>query len=128
MVLGKDTKRILIVEDDPILQKCFVICLKNIGYDPEATACINDVEKKLLTSEYDLLLTDYNLSSGRTGFELFPLLRTMNSKTPVIMVSTCRESQIADRASEYGLFAFLRKPFDLASLAQTCEKALSSIG
>jgi len=126
MVQAKETKRILIVEDDPILQRVFMICLKNVGYEPEATACIHDAKRRLLSRSYDLLLTDYNLASGQSGLELFRFLQTVDSTIPVVMISSCRESQLSDVASEYGLFAFLRKPFDLASLAQTCERALGS--
>ena len=119
-------ERVLIVEDDPILQKCIQFCLKQEGYEVEVSCSQEEAEMKLRGNRYDLIITDYQLRGEKTGLELLAFLNNRSHKTPVIMISGSKKRELPDQVLQYGAFAFLHKPFDLEIFTRTAKDALIS--
>jgi DNA-binding NtrC family response regulator len=118
-------KRILIVEDDPALQKCIQFCLEKEGYEAEGTSCVRDATSRLQAHHYDLIITDYHLSVGETGLELLDLLKELDARIPAIMISASQERQLPAESLRHGGFAFLAKPFDLEMFIEICREAMT---
>ena len=75
-------------------------------------------------ARYDLLLLDYDLP-GVDGIQLTQHARSLahRSQTPIVILSAM---PIDEAARDAGADAFLRKPEDLSSLAETITRLLAS--
>ncbi len=105
--------RLLLAEDDSILRDGMARSLQQAGYLVETTADGREVERLLVTQEYDLVILDLGLPK-QDGFDVLRKLRAHSKRTPVLIV-TARDS-IGDRVHGLDLGAddYLVKPFDLA--------------
>ena len=74
MLFGKRKRvvnRILIVEDEPLTAFDNEVMLGDLGYEVVATLdSFEDAIARLESEEVDLILSDYHLSSKRTGLDL----------------------------------------------------------
>lgn len=107
--------RILIVEDDLLIQKAIQSGLKSKDY---AVDCISDGEEARYAPRdisYDCILLDLGLPSV-DGITLLREWRTASVKTPVIVI-TARDG-LDDRVLglDVGADDYVVKPFDLEEL------------
>ncbi|WP_426415255.1 response regulator transcription factor [Aestuariirhabdus sp. LZHN29] len=116
------TKRILVIEDDPDINKLLVMNLADANHAVDG--CDNGVEGLALAlkAQYDLLVLDLMLP-GIDGLELCRRLRAEQRTLPILML-TARDSE-ADRVVglELGADDYLTKPFSVREL-QARVKAL----
>ena len=107
--------KILLLEDDVILQEIIEEFLIENGYEVE---CYFDGEKALDAigcGSYDMLLLDVNVPNI-DGFEILSYLREIGNTTPAIYITSL--SSIADLKKGFDLGAddYLKKPFELEEL------------
>jgi DNA-binding response OmpR family regulator len=112
--------KILLLEDDVILQEIIEEFLIEKGYD---VACFFDGEKALDaigSNGYDLLLLDVNVPSI-DGFEILSYLRDVGNTTPAIYITSL--AVIDDLKKGFDLCAddYLKKPFELEELNARIE-------
>lgn len=121
-VIGEGT--ILIAEDEPPILELLSNFVSEIGYKvikatngKEATEIYE--ERK---SEISLIILDLRMPvmSGRDALRI---IRESDSKIP-ILISTGFSENIED-ISQYGIQAFLRKPYRMSELAETISRVLS---
>lgn len=115
--------RVLLAEDDPVLAAVVVEALVEEGHqvthltDPRAVFSLRDV------AAWDVLVVD---SSGSSYLDLDPTdgatLRDLGARVPVIL-ATGRPWAEATEASDLGLLAILRKPYDLDALLDAVQRA-----
>lgn len=121
MLFGKRkriVKRILIVEDEPLVAFDNETMIADLGYEVVATldnfdAAIEQLEK----DEIDLILTDLRLAGKRTGLDL---ARAAKGRGVPILFATGH--QLPDEAATLAL-GCLAKPYS----ERTLKNALSSI-
>lgn len=103
----------LIVDDATTVRKYFREILEEAGFAvDEALNGIAALEMALMASRpYALMLVDVNMPQ-MDGYSLVRRLRAEPglAETPVIMISTEREAEDADRGFEAGANLFLVKP------------------
>jgi DNA-binding response OmpR family regulator len=106
---------ILLVEDDPSLQKKIKQGLDEQGYLTLLAGTLMDAHRFISDSNPDCILLDINLPDG-TGFELLAEWRKRNVTIPVIIM-TARE-KVSDKITGLDLGAddYLVKPFDFQEL------------
>ncbi|HEX5397500.1 MAG TPA: response regulator transcription factor [Verrucomicrobiae bacterium] len=106
--------RILIVEDEPRLQRNLAKALREEGYAVDTAADGADGLFKAKTYDYDVIALDVMLPE-LDGWELLARLR-QEKRTPVLML-TARDSH-GDRIKglDTGADDYLVKPFDLGEL------------
>lgn len=112
--------KVLLLEDDVILQEIIEEFLLEQGYEVES---FFDGEKALDTigsGSYDMLLLDVNVP-GIDGFEILSYLREIGNTTPAIYITSL--SGINDLKKGFGLGAddYLKKPFELEELKARIE-------
>lgn len=111
-------KRILVVEDDTLLNKTLSYNLLSEGYEVDSAGCCCEAREKLAGPGYDLALLDINLPDG-SGLELCEELRESGSGTYVMfLTANDRESDML-KGYEAGGADYLTKPFSVAVL---CKK------
>jgi DNA-binding response OmpR family regulator len=119
------TKKILIVEDDPDVREGMHLRLKANHYDTvfaaDALSAIAETRKHLP----DLIILDLGLPAG-DGFVVMERLNRIPALAliPVIVVSARDVRANQERALNAGAKAFLQKPVDNAELLAAIRKSL----
>ena len=112
--------KILLLEDDVILQEIIEEFLVESGYEVEA---FFDGEKALdaiSAKSYDLLLLDVNVPSI-DGFEILTYLRDIGNTTPAVYITSLAGIDDLKKGFDIGADDYLRKPFELEELQARIE-------
>lgn len=107
--------KILIVEDEKILNESINKSLKKDGYEVESAFDGYDAMEMIEIESYDLIILDLNLPH-MDGMEILKNLRKEDEETKVLILSA--RSQIKDKVEglDAGANDFLQKPFHLDEL------------
>ena len=112
--------KILLLEDDVILQEIIEEFLVEQGYDVES---FFDGEKALDaigSNSYDMLLLDVNVPSI-DGFEILSYLREIGNTTPAIYITSLSSISDLKKGFDLGADDYLKKPFELEELGARIE-------
>ena len=116
-------RRILIVDDDPILLQFIGEILRHAGYDTvpasSGAQAIAHVEER----EPDMALLDITMP-GMTGLELARHLNEMTT-VPFMFLSAVGDSDSARQAAAYGAVGYVVKPVDAERLMAAFEAGLA---
>jgi DNA-binding response OmpR family regulator len=104
---------VLIVEDDSDIASLLAEILENEGYVAVALSDGDDL-KDQLDPRPDLIVLDLRLARGSAEQILRSLRARGMGDVPVILLSAAGD--LAERAKELGVSAFLAKPFELDDL------------
>lgn len=108
-------KRILIVEDDNLLNKMLVYNLASDGYNITSVLNAKTAADKLTVAEYDLVLLDINLPDGN-GYDLCKLIKPEYPDTMVIFLTANDQESDQIRGYEVGAVDYITKPFSIGAL------------
>ena len=108
-------KRILIVEDDCLLNKTLAYNLTSDGYKAESVFNIKSAADMLEKLEYDLILLDINLPDGN-GLDLCKLIKPAHPDTLVIFLTANDQESDQIKGYEAGAVDYITKPFSIAAL------------
>lgn len=108
-----EDKRILFVEDSPTMRRIIANSLRQLGVNnfEEAENGLDALEK-LHESEFDLLMTDWNMPE-MNGAELVEQVRKLErfKNLPILMVTTRGMEEDVLTAIQLGVNAYIVKPF-----------------
>ena len=116
------SKQILIVEDEDQIRGVLGDVL-NGSYHIIEVSTGAALKKMFPGPAPDAVLLDLNLGDAN-GLELLPEIKKNWPETEVIVLTGNETSEAALEATKRGAFHFLKKPFDLANLQVTVERAL----
>lgn len=108
-------KRILIVEDDYLLNKTLAYNLSSDGYEVTAALTVHSAADKIAKAEYDLVLLDVNLPDGN-GYELCKLIKPEYPDTVVLFLTANDQESSQILGYEVGAVDYITKPFSIAAL------------
>jgi len=108
-------KRILIVEDDNLLNKTLAYNLASDGYDITSALNAKTAADKLNGDEYDIVLLDINLPDGN-GYDLCKLIKPEHPDTMVIFLTANDQESDQIRGYEVGAVDYITKPFSIGAL------------
>lgn len=108
--------RILVVEDDEILQDGLRMGLTIAGFTVDAVETCEDADNAVLANEYDAVVLDLMLPDG-SGLDVLQRIRRAGRTTPVLLL-TARDG-VRDRIAglDGGADDYLGKPFDLGEVS-----------
>lgn len=107
--------KVLIVEDDPTLNKNISEALVAENIIPESVFDGLLAEKILNRASFDCIIMDINLP-GKTGFDLCRDFRVVNTETPVLMLTAFSELEDKVKGFDCGADDYLTKPFFMREL------------
>ena len=107
---GNRRQRVLVVEDDSDIAALLCEILENEGYDAVAASDGDDVNAQL-DPRPDLIVLDLRLSRGGAEQILQSVRARGMGDVPVLLLSAAGD--LAERATELGVSAYLAKPFEL---------------
>ena len=112
--------RILLVEDDPVLQQVMLRSLGDAGHRVDAASHMVDAAHYWRVQPYDAVLLDLNLpldahsSSGQgNGLQLLREARARGDRTPVLVLTARNRTDERIAGLDAGADDYLGKPFDL---------------
>jgi len=118
-------KKILVVDDDPVIGKSFDRVLSGKGYAvinaPTGEAAI----EKLTTEDYDLVITDIRMP-GMSGLEVAERVRAKQPWMPVLIVTGYGSDESEARAKAAGVTEFLRKPLSPEMIETSVGAAIAA--
>ena len=107
--------RVLIIEDDPTLNKNINEALLAENLLTESVFDGNMAERMLKKHHFDCIIMDINLP-GKNGFNLCKEFRLFNVKTPVIMLTAFGDLEDKIQGFDCGADDYLSKPFYMREL------------
>ena len=119
--------KILIIEDEPEMQKGLKDNLKFEGYDVDVVGDGEKGLKKILEKKHDLVLLDVMLP-GMSGFDVCKKAREEGVRTPVIMLTAKGEEIDKVLGLELGADDYITKPFSLRELLARVKAVLRREG
>jgi two-component system OmpR family response regulator len=107
--------RILVIEDDPILNRNIQEALTAENYVVESVFDGLLAERLMKKEVFQCIIMDVNLP-GKTGFDLCREFRLYNKETPVIMLTAFDELEDKVKGFDSGADDYLTKPFFMREL------------
>ena len=127
--VGKNRK-ILVVDDNPVVLKAFQLKLKASGFAVVTSENGAAVARTAEEEAPDLIILDINLITGATmewsGFMIIQWLRRFPelARIPVILMTGTDIKEYAERAHAAGAVALFQKPVDYHQLLSAILQAL----
>ena len=112
--------KILLLEDDMILQEIIEEFLIEQGYHVESYFDGEKALDAIGAGSYDMLLLDVNVPNI-DGFEILSYLREIGNTTPAIYITSLASIDNLKKGFNLGADDYLRKPFDLEELHARIE-------
>ncbi|CAA6603010.1 Acetoacetate metabolism regulatory protein AtoC [Rhodospirillaceae bacterium LM-1] len=115
-------QRILVLEDDKILNRLLVDQLERFGYDVAGRTRWSEAERFIDENEPDLLILDCRLPDA-DGIEL---LSRLNNQFPIVMLTAFASVENAVSAIKNGAAEYLVKPVNIDELEVVVKRALEN--
>ena len=123
-------RRILVVDDNPVVLKAFELKLKSDGFAVTTTTNSGAVASAAEQSQAELIVLDINFPpGGAMEWNGFTVMQWLNrfpelSKIPVILISGSEASEYKAKAIAAGAVAFFQKPVAYKEILEVILKAL----
>lgn len=113
--MSKSKKKILVVDDSPVVRRFHSNILKMAGFVVDNASDGVEALEKALINDYDLILSDINMPN-MDGITFIQRYREEGKETPVIFITTQEEAIHKKKSYEAGVNLYLVKPIDPSSL------------
>jgi two-component system response regulator AtoC len=114
-------RRVLVVEDDPIIRRFIRDVLKRKGYDIQGSENGLDALDKVKQKDYQLVISDLKME-GMDGLELLSRVKKISPNTEVIIITAYGTVSNAVNAMKMGAFDYIMKPIELEELEIVIER------
>lgn len=119
-------KRILVAEDNKLIQETVVFKLKKDGYEVVKAIDGKECIEHLQNGTFDLLITDLFMPFI-SGHEIISTVRSdMKIALPILVLSAAGAEETVLKAFELGADDYMIKPFSLSELSIRVKKLLGS--
>jgi CheY-like chemotaxis protein len=116
-------KKVLVVDDDPIVGRSIDRVLSPSGYAVIAASNGAEALDKLAREDYDVVYTDIKMP-GMDGLEVAARIKASRPWLPVVIVTGYGSDANEARAKDIGVAGFLRKPLSPAMIETSAHDAL----
>jgi len=117
-----DSRRILIVDDDPSQRSLLNSFLRTQGFDTVTADSGQHALETLRTAKFDMMISDVRMP-GLSGLETLRLARKEHATLPVLLVTAYTDVRDAVAAMRDGAVNYLAKPIDLDELLASVRQA-----
>jgi response regulator RpfG family c-di-GMP phosphodiesterase len=120
-----DTYNILIVDDESDFRTLLVEALESMGYQCEGAETAEQALDMARTRHFSIIFTDLNMPGGLSGLDLLQAIQEIDPKTFCILMTGYATTDSAIQALKNGAYDFIQKPFKLAELDASLQRALN---
>lgn len=119
-------QQLLLVEDDPAIQRLIGAYLKTLNVDCESTGCGTEAFESLQHRVPDLILLDHEMP-GESGLEVLERLKAdpALARIPVIYVTGTRNEEVISRCFALGANDYIQKPLRRQELVARVRSVLA---
>ena len=114
---------LLVVDDDAALGRMLAEAAAARGYRVECALSLAAAEGALTRRAFDVALVDLALGA-ESGFDVIRRIKEQAPDAEIVVMSASTALSSAIQSYELSAFAFVQKPFDIAQLFATVERAL----
>jgi DNA-binding NtrC family response regulator len=115
--------KVLVVDDDTAMREMMALALRKEGFDVQSAASADEAWQAVDELSFDVIVTDIYLGDG-TGLELLEHCHASCPEARVILVTALGTIETATSARQLGVFDYLAKPFEVATLVERVRVAL----
>lgn len=119
----KAPRKIMVIDDDPVVGKSFDRVLAAKGYAVITAASGEEALEKLRHEKYDVVFTDIRMP-GMSGLEVAERVKAGQPWLPVVIVTGYGSQEYETRAEAAGVAGFLRKPLSPEMIEESTLNAL----
>jgi CheY-like chemotaxis protein/putative methionine-R-sulfoxide reductase with GAF domain len=110
-----EKRRVLIVDDQPIITDLLVDILKRMGYSSEVAMDGKEGIKAFAKDGFDLVITDLGMP-GLSGWEVSRSVKEQNPSVPVILITGSGVEPDPHKIRDSGIDFVINKPFQINQL------------
>ncbi len=119
------TRKVLVVDDDPVVRKSFDRVLSGKGYAVISAENGEEALRKLNEEKYDVVYTDIRMP-GMSGLEVAERIKARQPWTPVVIITGYGNDAAETRAKAAGVANFLHKPLSPELIEGSANDALTT--
>jgi response regulator RpfG family c-di-GMP phosphodiesterase len=112
------------VDDEADLRDLLVEALQDQGYAVEGAAGGAQALALVRQKHFPVIFTDLNMPGGLSGLELLRAVHEQDPQTMGILMTGYATTESAIQALKRGAYDFIQKPFKLAEIEASLERAL----
>ena len=116
--------KILVAEDEPIMQKTIALRLKKDGYQVITTDNGREALNLIAAESPDLIITDIMMPYA-SGLEIVGTVKKMEKKVPIIVLSAMGQENVVVEAFDLGADDFIAKPFSPNELSMRVKRLMA---
>ena len=116
--------KILVAEDELIIQKTIALRLKKDGHEIITTDNGREAIELIDQHQPDLIITDIMMPYS-SGLEIVSRVKQSEKKTPVIVLTAMGQENVVLEAFNLGADDFIAKPFSPNELSMRVKRFLS---
>ena len=109
--------RIMVIEDDEEMRSLLKDFFEEEGFETDSVSNGVDALQKLAKDHFDLIITDIRMP-GLTGLDILPVVKRLQPKASVIVITAFGNEELYRRSSERGATAYLEKPIHFNKLKE----------
>jgi len=117
-------RKVLVVDDDPVVSKSFNRVLARKGYVVVSAENGQEALNKVAKEDYDAVFTDIKMP-GMSGLEVAERVRAKRPWTPVVIITGYGSAENEARAEAAGVRGFLRKPLSPEMIESSLAEAVA---
>jgi DNA-binding NtrC family response regulator len=122
---AKRNKKILVVDDEPLVSWSIKQVLSSDGFEVDCVGSGLEALRLSDSGNYDLFIMDIKMP-GMTGLEVLEEIKKRNAEVKVIVVTGYSYSSNTENAKQLGAFAIINKPFSIEEITGIVRKALGA--
>ncbi|MCX7662122.1 MAG: response regulator, partial [Candidatus Omnitrophica bacterium] len=122
-------KKLLIIDDDPLITRSLEKYLRSSGYEVQTAQSGQEALEKVKRIEFDLIISDIRMPE-LDGMETLRRIRELTVKSKkeripaIIITAYAGEDDVFKTSGELGITDLLYKPFELEEFIQVIERNL----
>nr|WP_320133565.1 HD domain-containing phosphohydrolase [uncultured Holophaga sp.] len=117
--------RVLIVDDESDFRLLLVEALESLGYTAEGASSAEAAIERIREQHFAIVFTDLNMPGGKSGLELMHTVQSLDPRTFCILMTGFATTEAAIQALKRGAYDFITKPFKLAEMEASLNRALN---
>ena len=118
-------RKVLVVDDDPVVRKSFDRVLSGKGYAVITAENGEEALHKLAEEKYDVVYTDIRMP-GMNGLEVAEQVKTRRPWTPVVIITGYGTEAAEARAEAADVSSFLHKPLTPEMIEGSARQAVAA--
>ena len=122
--MGKEPVSILLVEDDHDMRSLLRDELWDLGFPIKEAADGDEALQRVMEHQPALIVTDLRMPAG--GLDYLVRLKSFAPSSPIVVMTSCGDSDTKSRVLELGATAYFDKPVRLSELKSVIKKCVGN--